>query len=111
MDRLHWRSLLAKLSATATRDTHYCTCLGHLGQHNINRNDPICITSPKVAKASKEGDAISRALSIDIERKNTLLKVCYVPATSTTFLAFFLFFLAVVINSTNEANKAGGTCC
>jgi hypothetical protein len=28
------------------------------------------------------------------------------PATSATFLAFFL---AVTINSTNEANKAGGT--
>jgi hypothetical protein len=42
---------------------------------------------------------------IDIERKNRLLKVCYVPATSATFLAFFV---AVAINSTNEANKAGG---
>jgi hypothetical protein len=47
--------------------------------------------------------------SIDIKRKNRLLKVCYVPTTSTTFLAFFSFFLAVAINSTNEANKAGGT--
>ncbi len=46
--------------------------------------------------------------AIDIERKNRLLKVCYVPATSTTFLAFFSFFLAVAINSTNEANKADG---
>ncbi len=47
---------------------------------------------------------------IDIERKNRLLKVCYVPATCATFLAFFSFFLAVAINSTNEAYKAGGTC-
>jgi hypothetical protein len=47
--------------------------------------------------------------TLDIERKNRLLKVCYVPATSAAFLAFFSFFLAVVINSTNEANKAGGT--
>ncbi len=29
MNRLHWRCLLAKPSATATLD---CTCLGHLGQ-------------------------------------------------------------------------------
>ncbi len=42
---------------------------------------------------------------IDIERKNRLLKVCYVPAINATFLAFFL---AVAINSTNEANMAGG---
>ncbi len=34
--------------------------------------------------------------------------VCYVPAASATFLAFFSFFLAVAIYSTNEANKAGG---
>ncbi len=47
-------------------------------------------------------------INIDIERKNRLLKVCYVLATSATFLAFFL---AMAINSTNEANNAGGTCC
>jgi hypothetical protein len=49
-------------------------------------------------------------IPIDIKRKYRLLKVCYVPATSTTFLAFFSFFLAAAINSTKEANKAGGTC-
>jgi hypothetical protein len=32
------------------------------------------------------------ACPIDIERKNRLLKVCYVPTTSATFLAFFSFF-------------------
>jgi len=41
--------------------------------------------------------------TIDFERRNRLLKVCYVPATSATFLAFFI---AVAINSANEANKA-----
>jgi hypothetical protein len=30
-------------------------------------------------------------------------------ATSSTFLAFFSFLLALAINSTNEANKAGST--
>jgi hypothetical protein len=35
---LHWRSLSAK--PPATRDRHYYTCLGQLGQHNENRNDP-----------------------------------------------------------------------
>jgi hypothetical protein len=48
---------------------------------------------------------------IDIKRKNRLLKVCFVPATSTTFLAFFSFLLAVAINSTNETNKEGGMQC
>jgi hypothetical protein len=34
MDSLHWQHLLVKLSATATRDSHYSTCLGHLGQYH-----------------------------------------------------------------------------
>ncbi len=38
-----------KMVATVTYNNHYCACLGHLGQ---NRNDPICVTLPKVAKAS-----------------------------------------------------------
>jgi hypothetical protein len=45
--------LLAKISAvtpvTATRD---CSCLGHLGRCDTNRNDPISVVLPKVAKAS-----------------------------------------------------------
>ena len=34
MDSLHWRHLLAKPSATATRDSHYSTCLGNLGKYH-----------------------------------------------------------------------------
>ncbi len=34
--------------------SYYCTCLGHLEQRDINRNDPICVALPKMAKASKE---------------------------------------------------------
>ncbi len=41
---------------------------------------------------------------INIKRKYRLPKVCYVPATSATFLAFF----AASTISTNETNKAGG---
>ncbi len=43
-------------------------------------------------------------LGIDIERKNRLLKVCYVPATGDSFSKAFL---AMSIDSTNEKNKAG----
>ncbi len=39
--------------------------------------------------------------------QNRLLKVCYMPATSASLSGFFF---AEAINSTNEANKAGGTC-
>ncbi len=47
--------------------------------------------------------------SIDIERrrKNRLLKVCYVPTHSATFLAFFSFFvlwpLTVLMRQTRQA--------
>jgi hypothetical protein len=30
-------------AATATHDSHYCTCLGHLRLRDINRNDTICV--------------------------------------------------------------------
>ncbi len=64
---------------------------------------------PKVESSSPSTDTVTRKLKfIDIKRKNRLLKVYYVPATSVTLLAFFSFFLAVAINSTNETNKAGG---
>jgi len=57
---LHWQSLLGKLLVTLARDSQYCTCLGHLGRYDINRNGPICVLPPKVAKARKEGDITSR---------------------------------------------------
>ncbi len=48
--------------------------------------------------------------TIDIESlQNRLLKVCYLPATSASLDR--LLFFAATINSTNEANKAGSTCC
>ncbi len=31
--------LKAKMPALVTRDSHYCTCLGHHGRRNTNRND------------------------------------------------------------------------
>ncbi len=54
--------------------------------------------------------ADNTTLSIDIERKNRLLEVCYVPATSATFLAFFSFFLlwplTVLMKQTRQAVHA-----
>jgi hypothetical protein len=48
-------------------------------------------------------------LTIDIQSlQNILLMVCYVPATSA-HLPWLLFISPAPINSTNEANKAGGT--
>jgi hypothetical protein len=34
MGSIHLRHLFAKLSAIATHDSHYSSCLGHLGQYH-----------------------------------------------------------------------------
>ncbi len=48
-------SMIMPATAKHNSDTQQSllTCLGHLGWHDINRNDPICVALPKVAKASK----------------------------------------------------------
>jgi hypothetical protein len=38
--------------ATMTHGSDTCTCLGHLGQCNRDRNDPLSVMLPKVAKES-----------------------------------------------------------
>ncbi len=49
MDHLHWRHLLAKLSATAT---HISTFLGYLGWHDTDRIISIYVMPSKVANSS-----------------------------------------------------------
>jgi hypothetical protein len=48
MDHLHWRCYFGK--NIGNRD-NVCSCLGYLGRCNKNRNNPICVAQPKVAKA------------------------------------------------------------
>ncbi len=76
------------------------------------------LTSPQEKKHSKPIKLFFGGLfttyihsekKIDIESlQNRLLKDCNVPATSASLPR--LLFLAAAINSTNEANKPGGTC-
>ncbi len=40
------------VSYSETRQLCDCTCLGHLGRHDINRNYPISVALHKMAKAS-----------------------------------------------------------
>jgi hypothetical protein len=54
MDRLHWQSLLARPSVTAACSSHYCTCPGHLGQHNTDRIISIYVVLPKVTKEARK---------------------------------------------------------
>jgi len=41
-----------KMSKKSHHNIAFLTCLGHLGQHDRDRNNPICVVSPKVANAS-----------------------------------------------------------
>jgi hypothetical protein len=41
-----------KMPAISLCNIGFLTCLGYLGRSNINRNNPICVASPKVTKAS-----------------------------------------------------------
>jgi hypothetical protein len=49
----HYQSFLLKTSAMFYHDFATLTCLGHLGKHDTNRNDPKCVALPTVSKASK----------------------------------------------------------
>jgi hypothetical protein len=40
------------IPAISQCDITLLTCLGHHGRRDINKNDPICVELPKVAKAS-----------------------------------------------------------
>jgi hypothetical protein len=63
MDCLHWRMLCDNARDNTVDSDTYCTCLGHLGHSDINRNNPICVAMPKVAKVSKQGLTLLPVLS------------------------------------------------
>jgi hypothetical protein len=52
---LHLRDILVKTLAISQCNYTTLIGLGHLGQYNTNRNNPIRVTSPKVVKASRDG--------------------------------------------------------
>ncbi len=56
-----WNSLKPHFHSNTSVDNHnsvslismYSTCLDNLGQCNTNRDSPICVVSPEVAKVCK----------------------------------------------------------
>jgi hypothetical protein len=55
--------------ATATHDNCHFTLIGHLGLCDINGNDPICVVSPKEAKASTNGaNHVSLFLTVSLTK-------------------------------------------
>jgi hypothetical protein len=76
-----------------------CAFLGSYKVPQIIETIPFALGLPKVTKTSTAHKAANFASvnkpwgrAIDTERKYRLLKVCYMPATSTAFLAFFFLF-------------------
>jgi len=63
MDHLHWQTLRDNACDNVGDSDTNCTCLGHLWSSDINRNSPICVATPKVAKASKQGQSLLPVLS------------------------------------------------
>ncbi len=85
VDHLHWRYNFGKNVSDSDR---VCSCLGHLGRRNKNRNSPIFWRAHRY-----------RSL------QNRLLKVCCVPATSASlprvsFVFSFLFLLLQPLKQT-----------
>jgi hypothetical protein len=57
---LHWQSLPRKTSAISQCGYVYPILSLHLGWHGTDRIISICFDSPKVARASKEGNIASQ---------------------------------------------------
>jgi hypothetical protein len=67
MDRLHWQRLRDNAGDS---DSHYLLALATLGHSDKNRNNPICVMSPKVAKASTICIAVAIACVIALTFAN-----------------------------------------
>jgi hypothetical protein len=48
----HWRIYRDNVRNNSTRQRHTFNYPGHLGQSDRDRNDPICVASPKASKMS-----------------------------------------------------------
>ncbi len=48
----YYRDCLTKVTAILPRNPANPSCLGHLGQHDMNRTNPICVILPEVAKVN-----------------------------------------------------------
>jgi hypothetical protein len=58
----------AIMPMTATCDSDHYTCLGHLGQRDINRNNPICVASSKVTKTNTVKQSIDSQVLLSLDR-------------------------------------------
>ncbi len=73
--------LSAKLSATATRDSHYCACLDHLGWSNTDSIISISVALPNFAKASTSVSlshaVVADVIALNLANVNTALGIIY----------------------------------
>jgi hypothetical protein len=70
-----------------------------------NEANLFCVALPKVTKASKVICPVHRYRKTKIDCLRFVMCQLLVPG----FQGFFFSFFDAAVNSTNEANKAGGT--
>jgi hypothetical protein len=74
-DRLHWQSFMQKCQRYCDAILPSFLALVTLGESSTNRNDPVCVIPPKVAKASKEGWHIVGVNMLNFANGNSALKI------------------------------------
>jgi len=96
---VHWECLLAKLSGIATHDSHYCSCLGHLGQCDTDRIVSIfCFTAQGGQGKYKCVAVMCHFAGVIVPTfadVNTALKLC--TCTMSTDIYRYLWYFGVPI--------------
>ncbi len=112
----HWK-IFNIFIVSLLRNLNSISCTDHSNKSVSSAQYTVqCVQNQEIANYPLKLDVydyetvVYCAVIIDIKRKNRLLKVCYMPATSTAFLAFFSFFLLwplkVLMKQTSWAVRA-----
>jgi hypothetical protein len=72
---LHWQCFKVKTLETATCDSHYCTCLGHLGQHNNKIISIFLSYYPRWPRQVQTHVAVAVVIALTFTNGNTTFKV------------------------------------
>jgi hypothetical protein len=75
--------------------TYNCTCFGHLGQCDKNRNGPISVVLPKVANASSHVSLSLALSSKTLPMRSNWLSHVYIG---------YVFIDNVLLNNASDSN-------
>jgi hypothetical protein len=71
----------AKMLVTATCDSHYCTCLGHLGQRNTDRIISISLIWPRQIRKATLWRFFAGIIVLNSANVNMPLRLVHTMAT------------------------------